>query len=388
MNHAPSPEGCFVHVEIDSLAVAAEKLRDPRLVDRPVAVADSTVRSCCAVARRHGLYPGLPTQQAYARCPDLEVVPERKEAYAVFADRTFEICRQYAPVLQTHGDRAFCDLTGVQSLYSFAVFARDRESLDVALNLRDHVRREVGLTVSLGIARTRTLAQIATRTTRPGGLAVIPAAEEDKALSSLPVRFLPGVGPRTANALDKLGVQTIGQVRELPKPALIAHLGRHGPLLYGRSRGEDTAVLLEDEVPDSIEFEVVPTRPTADPRKLEAPLPHAAEFIAESLRAQSLRARGVSVKVVYSDGVEPSSRDSLPAPTRNSFALLDSVIVLRRSMHARRVPVERLNIAVSSLCADSQAAGGQQAPGAQAPGAQAPGVDLRSARHYGVALAV
>ena len=171
-------------------------------------------------ARRHGIHGGMNGRRARALCPGLVAVSPRFDAYIGASRDLFDVFRQYAPVVEGLSmEEAFLDVTGLER-----ILGRPR---DIAARLRDEAREEVGLAVTVGAARTKTLAKMASRAAKPDGVLVVPPDGERAFIEPLAVESLWGVGPATARALHDLGVRTVGEIASMPISALATAVGNH-----------------------------------------------------------------------------------------------------------------------------------------------------------------
>ncbi len=355
-------EACVFHIDIDAFFASVEKLRNPRLTEKPVAVGAGVIASCCYKARRFGLYAGMPLRTARKLCPGLVVLEGHYHIYRCFAERVFDLCREYAPAMESHLDEAFCDLSGTQRLYAITNNGITNSSMknsgiintvpQVAQELVERVRREVGLGVSLGMGRNRMLAKIASKSAKPGGLRRIDPAQEEEFLKPLPVGLLPGVGPRTARVLAKLNIERIEDLRALSRDSLKAMFGQNGVLLYERCRGEDTRVISRREIPRSISRETSFHEDTISIEEIEGMLHYLCERAANTLRKLGLKACRVEVKLRYADFQPVAGGRTLPTPTQIDGELLDVALGLRRSLHTRRAALRLVGVTLSKLVPD------------------------------------
>lgn len=346
-----SSDACVFHIDIDAFFASVEKLRNPRLADRPVAVGAGVIASCCYVARRSGLHAGMPLRDARKLCPGLVILEGHYPIYRCFAERVFEICRDYAPAMESHLDEAFCDCTGTGRLYGLDDLTGS-EAPPVAREVTERIRREVGLSVSLGMGRNRMLAKMASKIAKPGGIRRIPPTGEDSFLRPLPVRLLPGVGPRTAAVLRKLNIETIEEMRALSRDSLKAMFGQNGVLLYERCRGEDTRVVSTREIPRSISRETSFHEDTISSEAIEGMLYYLSERAANTLRKLGLKTRTVEVKIRYADFQEAAGSRGLQTPTQIDKEIFEAALALRRTLHSRRAALRLIGVTLSRLVPD------------------------------------
>lgn len=330
-----------LHVDIDAFFASVEQLRNPRLVNQPVAVGSGVIASCSYEARQHGLRAGMPLGKALRRCPALIIVRGHEAVYRCYASRLFEICQRWSPLIEEHLDEAYCDLSGTERLYPQPAKAVTR--------LREEVKKSTGLTVTAGLGRNRMFARLIGKFHKPDGLGSIEPEQEEALLKKLPVAQLPGVGPRTEQILVRLGIETVEQMRQLSRPALGALLGRNGEILYERCRGEDHRSIGGREIPRTIQRGTSFDEDVSCPRTLEAMLEYLCERAARNLRQRGLEARGIAVQVVYSDHVRDRRRIALDRPTCLDPPILEAALMLLRSMQNRRTALHFVGVVLDRI---------------------------------------
>lgn len=328
------------HVDVDAFFASVEQLRNPRLRGRPVAVGSGVIASCSYEARARGLANAMPLHQARRLCPELVVLEGRHEIYRCFTDAIWEICRRYAPAMETFLDEAFCDFTGTERLYP--------DFLELGKRLRREVREEVGLAVTVGIASNRMLSKIAAKSVKPDGLRLVPPGAEEEMLRPLPIGKIPGMGPRTSALFRDMNVRTVEEFRAIPLETLVAMLGKVGTALYERARGRDSRAVHEREIPRSISRETTLHEPTADRGELEGMLSYLVDRAMRATRQLGLRARTVKVSIRYSDWVQEERARSIE-PTSIDEHVLPVVRGLLRELYTRRVTLRHLGIVLSNF---------------------------------------
>ena len=234
----------ILHVDMDAFFAAVEQHDHPELRGRPVVVgapADQrgVVAAASYEARRYGIHSAMPSREAGRRCPHAVFLPPRMARYAQVSRRIFALCERFTPLVEPLSlDEAFLDVTGARRLYGTGP--------EIAAQLRAVIRRETGLTASVGVAPNKFLAKLASDLHKPDGLTVVPtapAAVRDF-LAPLPVDKLWGVGRVTREKLERAGLRTIGDVQQADGRRLAALLGRPvAAALQRLSRGEDDRAL-------------------------------------------------------------------------------------------------------------------------------------------------
>src|SRR3954466_8080884 len=218
--HRPvGEEATIVHADADSFYASVEQRDDPSLRGKPVIVGGGVVLAASYEAKAFGVYTPMGETQARRLCPDAVVVRPRMEAYSQASDAMFEVFRDTTPLVEGLSiDEAFLDVGGLKRISG-------RPS-DIAAKLRTHVRERVGIAVTVGLARTKFLAKVASGVAKPDGLLVVPVGDELAFLHALPVERLWGVGAVTARKLRERSLTTVAEVARLHEDELIAILGR------------------------------------------------------------------------------------------------------------------------------------------------------------------
>jgi DNA polymerase-4 len=212
-------EACILHADADSFFASVEQRDDPSLRGRPVAVGGGVVLAASYEAKAFGVKTAMGGRTARRLCPGLVVVPARFKAYTEASRAMFDVFDDTSPVVEGLSiDEAFIDVRGMRRI------AGSPE--EIALRLRARVREEVGIAVTVGVARTKFLAKVASGVAKPDGLLVVPPSGELAFLHPLPVERLWGVGDKTAVKLHARGLMTVGQVAALDEGVLVAMLGR------------------------------------------------------------------------------------------------------------------------------------------------------------------
>ncbi|OBA75606.1 DNA polymerase IV [Mycobacterium sp. 1554424.7] len=226
-------EATILHADLDSFYASVEQRDDPTLRGRPVIVGGGVVLAASYEAKAYGVRTAMGGAQARRLCPHAVVVPPRMNAYSRASDAVFEVFRDCTPVVEALSvDEAFLDVGGLRRVSGTPT--------QIAQRLRADVRDRVGLPITVGIARTKFLAKVASQEAKPDGLLLVPPDQELAFLRPLPVRRLWGVGAKTAEKLHAHGLETVADVAELSESTLASLLGSAmGRQLYALSRNID-----------------------------------------------------------------------------------------------------------------------------------------------------
>ena len=288
------------HLDLDAFFAAVEELEQPELRSRPLVVGgDPRGRGVVATAnyeaRRYGIRSAMSCAEALRRCPGTIFVPPRKSLYSAYSKAVWAAVREVTPTVERTGlDEGYLDVGEVAS-----DFGRVRA---VAEAVQAAVRAATSLTCSLGVASCKVVAKVASDRRKPGGLTVVRPGREAAFLAPLPVRLLPGVGPRSEERMRAAGLVTIGALATLSDAELSRLLpGKIGHLLRDSARGIDPRGLEVGTEAVSISHEETFAEDVADRGRLHAELRRMAASVASSLGRSGLSARTVTTKVRYPD---------------------------------------------------------------------------------------
>ena len=344
---------CIFHVDLDAFFVSAERIDRPKLRGRPVVVGGEPgsrgVVACASYeARPYGLHAGMPLAQARRLCPQAIFVPGRFHLYGDLSRRFMDILGDFTPDLQPLGlDEAYMDMTGFEQMYGPAE--------QMARRIRERVRKELGLTASVGISSSKVVAKVASDARKPDGQMEVPPGAEADFLAPLDVRKLPGVGPRTEILLRGMGVRTIGDLAALPESVLRYRLGVWGEGLRRSARGQDGGRVHPLEPPKSISRETTFAKDATDRDFLRGVLRYLAERVGAALRREGKWARTVTCKVRYADFETVEGHRTL----RHAVASDDQVYgqaeaLLSRALAKRWAPVRLIGVGVAELVEGAQ----------------------------------
>src|SRR5512134_323996 len=214
-----SSAATILHADLDAFFASVEQRDDPRLRGRPVIVGGGVVLAASYEAKARGVRTAMGGRRALRLCPDAVVVRPRMSAYAEASKAVFRVFEDTTPLVEGLSiDEAFLDTRGMERLAGRPV--------EIAARLRRDVRERVGLPITVGVARTKFLAKVASAVAKPDGLLVVPPGEELAFLHPLPIERLWGVGPKTAAKLRDRNIATVGQVAQLGERTLVTLVGR------------------------------------------------------------------------------------------------------------------------------------------------------------------
>lgn len=339
----------ILHVDLDAFFVAMELLRRPALRGRPVVVGYLGERGVVATAsyeaRRYGIRSAMPTLRARQLCPGAVFLPPDFAFYAPASRRFHAILREFTPAVEPVSvDEAYLDVAGTEKLFG--------SPAEVAAAIRRRIHDEIGITASIGIATNRLVAKVASDAAKPDGLLRVPPGDEAAFLAPRPLRDLPGVGRRTAEVLQGLGIATIGELAALPTSVLEAKFGRHGLELQQRARGiAPGGVVALPPGRRSISREHTFERDEPSRERLLATLLRQAERVAEDLARQQRSARTVVLKLRFPP-FETLTRSVTPGRqlifAEELYTLAAALFDAAWDEHGRR-PVRLIGLGVTAL---------------------------------------
>src|SRR5437667_1161049 len=268
----------IVHVDVDAFFASVEQVLNPKLRGKPVLVGRGCVASASYEAKFRGVKTAMGFREALRICPKAIVVPGQYEHYADFAERVRRILETYTPAVETAAlDDFYLDFAGTERLYP------DYEA--TLRRLQAEIRARTRLSVSLGAARTKVVASIASRLERPHGFRMVAPGEEESFLTPLPVEKLHGICHVHAGALAEHGIATIGQLRRVPKAALQAAFGGAiGQQIWERARGLDGREVLVLSTPKSVSRETTIEGGTIDTEFVGGMIEYLSERVGWTLR--------------------------------------------------------------------------------------------------------
>jgi DNA polymerase IV len=347
-NGRPACEHAFVsilHADLDSFYASVEQRDDPSLRGRPVIVGPGVVLAASYEAKAHGVHSGMGASRARRLCPDAAVVPCRMEAYSEASKAVFRIFKDTAPVVEALSiDEAFLDVRGMEHFAGTPA--------EIAERLRREVRDSVGLPISVGVARTKFLAKVASAVSKPDGLLVVPPDAELEFLHPLPVERLWGVGPMTSARLHDAGLSTVAQVARLPETQLVDMLGRAaGRHLHALAHNRDPRRVEVRRRRRSIGAQHALGRRSRSPEALDAVLVGLVDRVTGRMRKAGRMCRTVVLRLRFADFKRATRSHTLGEATDRT----DTVLAAARALLAAAQPtvaergITLVGVALSNL---------------------------------------
>ncbi len=342
----------ILHIDMDAFYVSVELLERPELRGKPVVVGGQpnrrgVVSAASYEARKYGIHSAMPLRTAGKLCPHAVFLEGRHELYAQWSDRVAEILARFSPVVEMASiDEAYLDLTGTERLHG--------PPLAAAHSLIGEIGRKTNLPCSVGLARTRLVAKVASDQAKPRGLVWVPAGIEAEFLAPLGVRRIPGIGKVTEAALQGIGIQTVGQLALLSQEKLEKTFGQWGTALYRKARGHDSYEFFVDAEAKSLSHGHTFENDTRDRAALDAMLSHLCQKAGKRLRDAGLDARTVTVTIRYAGFETVARARTLAEPTHLDPVFLEVVRQLFEQHWDRRRAIRLVGVEFGELSHGAQ----------------------------------
>jgi DNA polymerase IV len=340
----------ILHADADAFFASVEQRDDPRLRGRPTIVGAGVVMAASYEARAYGIHGGMGGGRARRLCPHAAVVPPRFDAYTEASRALFDLFEETAPLVEGMSlEEAFLDVRGLER-----ISGTPRE---IAERLRRRARERVGLAVTVGVARTKVLAKMASRAAKPDGLLVIDPDRETAFLRPLPVEALWGVGEITADKLRAHGISTIGELGRRDESELAMFLGSHAARhLHAIAHNRDPRRVRGGQRRRSIGTQSAFAGGGKSGTQLDALLVTLVDRVTRRARAANRAGRTVTLRFRFGDFSRATRSRTLPHPTAGTGAILAAG---RTLLDAARPMIERrgitlLGIAVANLSDEAQ----------------------------------
>ena len=348
MNDAPDPPPLrkIIHVDMDAFFASVEQRDDPALRGRPVAVGGSSARGVVAAAsyeaREYGVRSAMASVTAKRRCPGLVFVKPRFDAYRSVSRQIRSIFAEYTPLVEPLSlDEAYLDVT--EDLKGIGIATR------IAQEIRERIREETGLTASAGVSYNKFLAKLASDQNKPDGLCVIAPAKGEAFVASLPVRRFHGVGPRTAEKMARLGIETGADLRAQSLAFLTHNFGSSGLHYHDLARGICHRQVKPDRPYKSIGAEDTFFDDLSEEPALVAELDRISRTVWRRIEEKAIAGRTVTLKVKYQDFRIVTRARSLDRAVAGREEFLDIGCSLLRNLLPPPKGIRLLGLTLSNL---------------------------------------
>ena len=352
----------ILHVDMDAFYASVAERDDPSLRGKAVVVgagARGVVLSANYAARKYGIRAAMPVGRAKRMAPHAIFVTPDHQRYSEVSAKVMEIFDSFTPLVEPISlDEAFLDVTGARKLLG--------TGREIAVEIRRQVEASEGITCSVGIAPSKFIAKLASGHCKPNGILEIPADRILNFLHPLPVNAIWGVGPKTAETLERLGLRTVADIANLPRATLIRALGQaSGASLYELAWGRDYRDVTPNEPDKSISAAETFAQDIDDPEEILQEFLRLTEKAAARLRENNYYAKTISIKVRFADFSTISRSKTLPLPIDSTHDIYETAKTLYLALNLDRARLRLVGISLDNL---SEAAPEQLLLGAREKG--------------------
>ncbi len=341
----------IIHLDMDAFYAAVEVLDNPSLKGKSVIVGGTqkrgVVSSASYEARKFGVHSAQPIAKAMNLCPHGIVLPVRMVRYKRVSDQVFEIFRRFSPLVEPLSiDEAFLDVTGSVRLFGTPV--------EIVKKIKKAVVKEIGLTVSAGVAPFKFVAKIASDLKKPDGLTVVQEGKVKEFLDPLPIEKLWGVGKETRKTLALFSVRTIGDLSHIPLEVLEKRFGKHGIHLHLLSQGIDNRDVEVQREVKSIGREQTFAEDLLNIDSIKRELLSLATRVSRRLRREGFEGKTVILKVKYDDFEQVTRSMTLSKATDDTREIFQSACSLLEKTEAGKKPIRLLGVSLSHIRAQGE----------------------------------
>lgn len=334
----------IVHMDLDSFFVSVERLRDDRLLGKPVIVGGMSdrgvVAACSYETRAFGVRSAMPMRVALKLCPDAIVLRGDFEAYSQYSDMVTQLITERAPLVEKASiDEFYLDMTGMERFFGAFQFTAD---------LRQRIQKQIGLQISFGLSVNKTVSKVATNHVKPSGQFMVPAGEEKAFLAPMSVTKIPMIGAVTAQTLRNMGISQVGTLSQMPLKVLEKTFGKSGVMLWERANGIDLRPVVPYYEQKSLSKEMTFQQDTTDVDFLQRLLIQMTEQLSFDLRKLGNCTSCVTIKLRYSNFDTHTRQMALPA-TASDHRLIPVVLELFEKLYDRRLLIRLIGIRFSKL---------------------------------------
>lgn len=342
----------IIHIDMDAFYASVEQRDNPELKGKPVIIGGSVesrgvVSTASYEARKHGVHSAMPMAEAHRLCPDGVYLPVDMQKYRLVSHQIMDIFHRFTPEVEAISlDEAFLDVTASQKLFGTAE--------EIGREIKRLIKTELNLTASVGLAYNKFLAKLASDMDKPDGFYQIGPEELESKVWPLPVRRMMGVGGKTAQLLEGMGVRTIGQLAKMNVGLLEHILGKQGIMMYEVANGVDNRMVEPVRESKSVGRETTFPKDISERYVLETILFTLADDVCHTLRATNLKGRTVSIKIRYPDFRSITRAQTLDGYTSSFEPVFEAVKQLMEHNYKDGTPVRLIGVTVSGLKKDDE----------------------------------
>lgn len=340
----------ILHVDMDAFFASVEERDNPAIRGKAVVVGAGmrgVVSAANYEARKYGIRSAMPIARAKRMAPHAIFIPPRHHRYSEVSDHVMSILGDFTPLVEPLSiDEAFLDVTGARRLLG--------SGFEIGQAIRARVQNEIGITCSVGIASSKFVAKLASSNCKPNGILEIDPEKVLDFLHPLAVSELWGVGPKTAEVLERLGLRTVGDIAQTPRSTLVRALGEaSGEHLHELSWGRDFRQVVVDEPERSISNEETFSYDIDDPDEIMKEFLRLTERATSRLRERELFAKTVGIKVRFADFSTITRSKTLPLPIDSTHDAYETVKLLYKGLKLDRVRLRLIGVSLENLADDA-----------------------------------
>ncbi len=333
----------IMHVDMDAFFAAIEQRDDPTLRGKPVVIGAQpggrgVVATCSYEARKFSIHSVMPINEAHRRCPGAIYLLPDMPRYAAESRAIMKALESISPIVEPVSiDEAFVDVTGLEKLLG--------TSEQIARTTKQCIFEAVGLTASVGIGPNRLIAKLASDSRKPDNITIVEPDQVLDFLGPMPVRYLRGIGVKTAERIERLGFHAVADLRRCPHELLTAHFGSKGAdLLYNQSRGVGSDVVGHDGPRKSISRETTFAEDIRDWNVLHNVLLDLAADVGHQTRAEGLAGRVITLKIRFTGFETHTRRHTLDKPTNHDNAIFRTALELAKERSFQNKAVRLIGV--------------------------------------------
>jgi DNA polymerase-4 len=334
----------IVHLDLDSFFVSVERLKNSKLIGKPVIIGGTgdrgVVSSCSYEARLYGVHSAMPGRMAKRLCPDAIFIRGNMDEYSKYSKMVTEILKERAPLIEKASiDEHYIDASGMDKFIGTAKWTHE---------LRMRVIKETGLPISYGLSKNKTVAKIATNEAKPNGELLVASQSVRPFLNPLNIKKIPGIGAKTYAQLTSMGIQTIHTLTEVPPQLLQNMLGKTGLVLWNKAHGEDDTPVIAYRERKSISSEQTFEQDTIDVHYLHNIIRRMVTEVAYQLRSEHKLTASIAVKLRYANFETVDKQASIHYTSLDS-KLIPKALELFDALYNKRMLVRLVGVKLSKL---------------------------------------
>jgi DNA polymerase-4 len=346
-NVSTQPIRKIIHLDMDAFYAAIEQRDHPELRGKPVIVGGQpdkrgVVATCSYEARRFGIHSAMPSLTAFKRCPQAIFLPPRFDVYRSVSRQIIQIFHAYTDLVEPLAlDEAYLDVTENKLHLTSATL--------IARQIKQQIQQQTGLTASAGVSFNKFLAKLASDFQKPDGFTVVTPQQASQFLDATPIRKFFGVGKVTEARLNKLGIQTGADLKQVSEEQLRTLFGERGSMLYNYVRGQDHRQVLPTRTRKSVSKEITLQTDSADHEHMVNILQHLSEQVEKHLIELGIAGKTITLKLKWSDFQLITRSTTIPTAIQDAHTIMQHLLVLLTQLKSEQKPVRLLGVSLSNF---------------------------------------